>query len=106
MYVSNDIVVSQNNVVIQEIRNQAMAEGQAERQRMRASKTQDQCYKLSLKIQDLQAGSWGTSDIFRCYRNISFCSKISEDMTKTKHFWVFSFMMCPVLVDSNICENG
>lgn len=38
----------------QEIRNQAMAEGDAERQRLRVAKTQDQCYKLSLKIQDLQ----------------------------------------------------
>eukprot|EP00434_Breviolum_minutum_P001919 symbB.v1.2.001698.t1/scaffold93.1/size335462/13 len=38
----------------QEIRHQAMAEGDAERQRVRMAKTQDQCYKLSLKIQDLQ----------------------------------------------------
>lgn len=37
-----------------ELRSQAMAQGDAERARMRVMKTQDQCYKLGLKIQDLQ----------------------------------------------------
>ncbi|CAJ1359767.1 unnamed protein product [Effrenium voratum] len=40
--------------VHQELRSQAAYEGQAERARMRAARVQDQCYKLSLKIQDLQ----------------------------------------------------